>query len=77
MRSICSASEDESTSSLTCCPSLDEMWEAGIPGTLRKRLANAGDVAELDGQPQLIPLILCLNKVHAHESVTKDLNPYL
>ncbi|CDJ37987.1 GTP-binding protein of Era family, related [Eimeria tenella] len=58
-----SASEDESTSSLTCCPSLDEMWEAGIPGTLRKRLANAGDVAELDGQPQLIPLILCLNKI--------------
>lgn len=54
----------EPTTAVACSPSLDEMREAGIAGTLRHRLLNAGGHAVLDGEARTIPIILCLNKVH-------------
>lgn len=57
-------SQTESDIAANCRPSLDEMRAAGIAGGLRHRLASGGEPDELDGGSSLIPIILCLNKVH-------------
>ncbi|OEH75372.1 GTP-binding protein of era related protein [Cyclospora cayetanensis] len=56
-------SREEPPSVVACSPSLYEMREAGISGTLRQRLALDSSYAELDGGARTIPIILCLNKI--------------
>ncbi|XP_026189646.1 uncharacterized protein LOC34621338 [Cyclospora cayetanensis] len=56
-------SREEPTSVVACSPSLYEMREAGISGTLRQRLALDSSYAEVDGGARTIPIILCLNKI--------------
>ncbi|CDJ50366.1 hypothetical protein, conserved [Eimeria brunetti] len=51
------------TGGLVRPPSLDEMREAGIPGTVRHRLANIQTDDEADGHSSTIPILLCLNKI--------------
>ncbi|KAL8275509.1 hypothetical protein Esti_000460 [Eimeria stiedai] len=46
-----------------CFPSLDEMREAGIPGSVRRRFVDGSGNQGSDGYSKLIPIILCLNKV--------------
>ncbi|CDI78821.1 Peptidyl-tRNA hydrolase II, related [Eimeria acervulina] len=62
--SKCSTCSHEAmTSGIVRSPSLDEMWEAGIPGTLRHRLTRTYIDDEVDGHSPAIPIVLCLNKI--------------
>ncbi|CDJ31865.1 LOC100125172 protein, related [Eimeria mitis] len=51
------------TGGIVCPPSLGEMWKAGIPGTVRHRLAKTHTDGEEDGNSLTIPILLCLNKI--------------
>lgn len=53
----------QSSSVISCSPSVDEMRKAGIAGELRLRLAKAAGHGDIDGDSSLIPIILCLNKI--------------
>ncbi|CDI84900.1 hypothetical protein, conserved [Eimeria praecox] len=56
-------SHEALTSGIVCSPSLEEMREAGIPGTVRHRLAMTHRDGEADGHSPTIPIVLCLNKI--------------